>query len=121
MNEHDCNELANNGRAEFLLLLRPACRSLAYVSFPLPAASHSSPPQFLLQQQNHLQSLEDSTLWGDLSDTTPKLPWINVRWIRLVTVNENAWKVIQSAHGQNERTELSHQSCNLLNLHASAL
>lgn len=44
MNEHDCNELANNGRAEFLLLLRPDRRSLAYVSSPLLPASHSPPP-----------------------------------------------------------------------------
>ena len=38
------NEAANNGRAEFLLLLRPDRRSLAYVSSPLPAASHLPPP-----------------------------------------------------------------------------
>lgn len=44
MNEDDCNKLANNGRPEFLLLLRPDCRSLAYVSSPLLPASRSPPP-----------------------------------------------------------------------------
>lgn len=44
MNEHDCNKLTNNGGVEFLLLLRPDHRSLAYVSSLLPAASPSPPP-----------------------------------------------------------------------------
>lgn len=44
MNEHDHNKLVNNGRAAFLLLLRPDHRSLAYISSLLPAASRSPPP-----------------------------------------------------------------------------
>lgn len=48
----------------------------------------------LLQQQNHFWSCKNSILWGELSETPSKMSWINVNWMWLVTVNENAWKVI---------------------------
>lgn len=65
--------------------LTSALRSCLHLTHLLP---------LLLQQQNHLWSLEDSTPGEDLPETTPKLSWMNVRRIRLVTVNENTWKVI---------------------------